>query len=84
MCLLQVLHLEMSHTKSEDVRAKITSQFFNLWPESQGWHLKKTGLKKTGFYPWFLLVFFKRILKKAGFYWFFSKNFQIFLKNDRK
>ena len=67
----------------------ISSTFFPLlgWyitSPSQGWHLKKTGLKKTGFYPRFLLVFFKRILKKAGFYWFFSKNFQIFLKNDRK
>ena len=50
----------------------------------QGWHLKKTGLKKTGFYSWFLLVFFKWILKKTGFYWFFSKILKIVLKNDKK
>ena len=45
---------------------------------SQGWHGKKNQPIKPGFFGWFFLVFFKRNLKKPGFYWVFSK-FLVFL-----
>ena len=44
----------------------------------QGWHGKKNQPIKPGFFGWFFLGFFKRNLKKPGFYWVFSK-FLVFL-----